>query len=75
LGVDLIVLGFPAVDGFHVQGVAEHEGNPFTVAQIGNPIPGEDALHRHRDMGRSLSAEHLDPHDNSCARESCRIGP
>jgi len=50
LRVDFVVLGFPAVDGFHVQGVAEHEGGPFPTAQIGDPVPGEDTLHRHRDI-------------------------
>jgi len=50
LGVDLVVLGFPAVNGFHVQSVAEHEGDPFPAAQISDPVPGEDALHRQRDI-------------------------
>jgi len=38
------------VDGFHIQGVAEREDDPFPAAQIGDQIPGEDALHRHRDI-------------------------
>jgi len=50
LRVDLVVLGLPAVDGFHVQGVAEHEGDALSAAQIGDPIPGEDTLHCHRDI-------------------------
>jgi hypothetical protein len=44
MSVDAIVLGFATVDGFHVEGVAEHEVDAFTSAQIGEPIPGEDAL-------------------------------
>jgi len=33
-----------AVNGFHVQGMAEHEGNLLTLAQVGDPVPGEHAL-------------------------------
>jgi hypothetical protein len=50
LRVDLVIFGFTAVDGFHIQGVAEYESDPLPAAQIGDPIPGEDTLHRHRDI-------------------------
>src|SRR3954468_1558489 len=30
--------------GLHVQGVAEHEANAFLGAEIGDPVPGEQAL-------------------------------
>ena len=50
VGVDLVVLGFPAVNGFHVQSMAEHESDSFPAAQISDPVPGEDTLHRHRDI-------------------------
>ena len=43
-GVDPVVLHFAAVDGFHVQGVAEHEGDALVLAQISEPVPGEHAL-------------------------------
>ena len=43
-GVDAVVLGLAAVDGFHVQGVAEREGDRLVFAQIGEPVPGEHAL-------------------------------
>ena len=42
--VDLVVLGLAPVDGLHEQRVAEHEANPLLRAQIGEPIPGEDAF-------------------------------
>ena len=42
--IDLVVLGFAPVDGFHVQGVAEDESDPLSGTQIGKPVPGEDAL-------------------------------
>ena len=43
-GVDAIVFGLAAVDRFHVQGVAEREGDRVVFAEIGEPIPGEHAL-------------------------------
>ena len=48
--VDLVVLGFPAVDGFHVQSMAEHESDSFPAAQIRDPVPGEDTLHGHHEI-------------------------
>ena len=44
MGVDLVVLGLAAVDRLHVEGVAEDEGDVLTGAEIGEPIPAEDAL-------------------------------
>jgi hypothetical protein len=44
VGVNPIVLGLAAVDGFHVQRMAEDEGDLLAGAQIGKPVPGEDAL-------------------------------
>jgi hypothetical protein len=32
------------VNGFHVQGVAEHEGDVLLDTEIGDPVPGEHAL-------------------------------
>src|SRR4051812_15999265 len=43
-GVDLVVLGLAAVDGFHVEGVAEHDGDLLLLAEVGQPVPGEHAL-------------------------------
>jgi len=42
--IDLVVLGFSAMDGLHVEGVAKDELDLFSLAQIRQPIPGEDAL-------------------------------
>jgi hypothetical protein len=44
VGVDAIVLGLTAVDGLHVEGMAEHERDAFAGAQIGEPVPAEGAL-------------------------------
>ena len=52
LAVDLVVLGLAAVDGLHVQGVAEDEGDVHLGAQIGDPVPAEHAFHRHRQVLR-----------------------
>ena len=43
-GIDAIVFGFAAVDGFHVQGVAQDERNLVLQAEVRDPVPGEHAL-------------------------------
>src|SRR6266851_7774244 len=43
-GVDAVVLGLAAVDGFHVQGVPQHERNLFLPAHVREPVPAEHAL-------------------------------
>ena len=45
-GIDLVVLGFAAADGLHVQGVPEDEGDVLGLAQVGQPVPAEQALAR-----------------------------
>ena len=45
VGVDLVDFGLAAVDGFHIQGMAEDERDVLRRAQIGEPLPEEDALH------------------------------
>jgi len=34
------------MNSLHVQGMPQHEGNVLARADIGNPVPGEDAFHR-----------------------------
>ncbi len=46
-GVDAVVLRLAAVDRLHVEGVAEDEGDAFGGAEVGKPVPGEDALDGH----------------------------
>src|SRR5262245_7587754 len=43
-GVDLVVLALAAVDGLHVESVAQHEGNLLLGAQVGEPVPAEQAF-------------------------------
>jgi hypothetical protein len=60
--IDLVVLGFAAVDGLHVQGVAEDEGNPLLRAKIREPVPREDAFDGHHEtlaVGRDSREEVL----------------
>src|SRR4029453_6200590 len=47
LGIDFIVFGFAAMDGFHVKRVAQDELDSFLRAQIGQPVPAEDAFDGH----------------------------
>jgi hypothetical protein len=44
VGVDLVVLGLAAVDGFHVQSVSQDEGDLLVFAEVGQPVPGEHTL-------------------------------
>ena len=46
VGVDAVVLGLAAVDGLHVERVAEDEGDALLGAEVGQPVPGEGALDR-----------------------------
>lgn len=65
LGVDLVVLAFAAVDGPHVEGVPEDEGDVFFGTEIGQPVPGEHAL----------GANHqIVPIGGDGLEESCRFG-
>ena len=45
------ILRLAAVDRFHVQGMAEREGDRFAFAEIGEPIPGEHALDAYHQAG------------------------
>ena len=44
LGVDLVVFGLAAMDGFHIEGMTEDKGNPVLSTEIGKPVPGKDAF-------------------------------
>jgi hypothetical protein len=43
VGVDLVGLGFAAVDGLHVESVSEDEGDTLLLAEVSEPVPGEHA--------------------------------
>jgi hypothetical protein len=44
VGSDLVVFGLAPMDGLHVEGVAQDEGNPLAGTEIGQPVPREDAF-------------------------------
>jgi hypothetical protein len=48
--VDLIVLGFASMDRFHIESMTQNERDPFFLAQIGQPVPGEDAFDSDHDI-------------------------
>lgn len=50
VGIDLVVLALSPMDCFHVQGVAQHEGDVLSGTKIGHPIPGEHAFCSHDDV-------------------------
>jgi len=49
-GVDFIIFDLSAVDGPHVEGVAEDEVDIFFVAEVSDPIPGEHAFDGNDDV-------------------------
>ena len=44
MSVDRIVFGFAAMDGLHVQRMAEDKRNPFLGTQVSEPVPGEESI-------------------------------
>ncbi len=45
--IDRVVLGLPAMDGFHIEGVAKDEWYRFPSAEIGERVPGKDTFNRY----------------------------
>jgi hypothetical protein len=43
--VYFVVLGFAVMNRFHIERVAQDEGNVLFIAEIGEPVPSEDALY------------------------------
>jgi len=44
VGIDFIVLGFTAMNGFHIEGVAQDEFDALLGIEIGQPVPAEDTF-------------------------------
>jgi hypothetical protein len=62
VGVDPIVLGLAPMNGFHVKGMAQDEGNTRLGAKVGEPVPGEDAFdadHEILSIGRNRLEKRL----------------
>ncbi len=45
LGIDSVVFGFAAIDGFHGEGMTQDEGNTLPSAQVSEPVPREETFH------------------------------
>jgi hypothetical protein len=45
-----VVFGFAAMDGFHVQGVAQDKWDHVLTAKIGDPVPGKHAFDADNDI-------------------------
>ena len=56
-GVEGVVLGLAAVDGFHVQSVSEQKGNVVVGTPIGQPIPVESRLAGEDEIGLTIGLE------------------
>jgi hypothetical protein len=44
LGIDFVVFGFAAVDGFPLQGMPEDKRHVFSCTPVGQPVPGKEAF-------------------------------
>ncbi len=44
VGIDSVVLALAAMDGPHVQGMAQDKGNVLVATEVGEPVPGEHAF-------------------------------
>jgi hypothetical protein len=49
-GIDFIVFGFTAMDGFHVEGMTQDKGDAVVFAEISDPVPGEHAFDSDNDV-------------------------
>jgi hypothetical protein len=50
VGIDRVVLGLTAVNGFHVQGMAEDAGHPLLGTEVREPVPREETFDRDHDI-------------------------
>ena len=42
--IDLVVFGLAPVNGFHVERMTQDEGDAFSSAEVGQPVPGEETF-------------------------------
>jgi hypothetical protein len=50
IGVYFVVLGFASMDGFHIESVTQDKGDVLFTAEIGEPVPGENAFYGNDDV-------------------------
>ena len=50
VGIDPVIFGFTAVDGFHVEGMSQDKWNIFLDTEVGDPVPCEHTFRGHDDI-------------------------
>jgi hypothetical protein len=50
VGLDFIILGFPAVNRFHIERMAQDKGDSFLLTQVGEPLPRQHTFHADNDI-------------------------
>jgi hypothetical protein len=50
VGVDLVVFGFAAMDGLHVQGMTKDKRDTVVSTEVSQPVPGQQACGREDDL-------------------------
>jgi hypothetical protein len=41
---DAVVFGLASMDGLHIEGIAQDEGDALAATHVGEPVPGEDTF-------------------------------
>jgi len=59
LGVDSVVFAFAAVDGFHIQSMAQDKRDSFLGTEISQPVPDEHTFHGDTDI-RAVGLDDLE---------------
>jgi hypothetical protein len=65
LGIDSVVVGFAALDGYHVEGMSEDEGNTLPSTQVSQPGPREETFHAHDEV-LQIRSDGLEKRFGSC---------
>ena len=50
VGIERVVFGLAPREGFHVEGVTQHDGNPLLSTEISQPVPGEEPFDTDADI-------------------------
>ena len=53
VGIERVVFGLAPREGFHVEGVTQHDGNPLLSTEISQPVPGEEPFDTDADIRAS----------------------
>jgi hypothetical protein len=50
MGVDLVVFSLAAMDGLHIEGMAEDERDALFSTEVSKPVPGKHTVGSHDDL-------------------------